>query len=60
MIRTKLAKKVLTKKEQRHLTQDANVNSMAVFVLSRKQQVEKREKSLMEVANENQRSSDRY
>jgi len=32
MIRTKLAKKVLTKAEQRHLTKDANVHSMEAFV----------------------------
>jgi len=31
MIRTKLAKKVLTKKDQRHLTTDANIHSMAAF-----------------------------
>ena len=35
MIRTKLAKKVLTKKEQRHLT-EANIHSMAAM----KRQVE--------------------
>ena len=29
MIRTKLAKKVLTKAEQKHLTKEANINSMA-------------------------------
>jgi len=28
MIKTKLAKKVLTKAEQRHLTKDANIHSM--------------------------------
>lgn len=43
MIRTKLAMKKLTKKEQRHLTSDANVHSMKAFVRSRKAQVEKRE-----------------
>jgi len=31
MIRTKLAKRVLTKKEQRHLTKDANIHSMATL-----------------------------
>ena len=31
MIRTKLAKKVLTKKEQRHLTEDANIHSIATL-----------------------------
>ena len=31
MIRTKLAKKVLTKAEQRHLTQDAGINNMAAL-----------------------------
>ncbi|KKL67516.1 hypothetical protein LCGC14_2134170 [marine sediment metagenome] len=46
MIRTKLAKKVLTKKEQRHLTKDANVHSMATFIRSRKKQDEMREESL--------------
>lgn len=29
MLRTKLAKKVLTKEQQRHLTEDAGINSMA-------------------------------
>jgi hypothetical protein len=31
MLRTKLAKKVLTKAEQRHLTTDGNIHSMAAF-----------------------------
>lgn len=31
MIRTKLARKVLTKAEQRHLTKDAGINSMAAM-----------------------------
>ena len=31
MIRTKLAKKLLTKKEQRHLTKDAGINSIAAL-----------------------------
>lgn len=31
MLRTKLAKKVLTKKEQKHLSKDANIHSMAVM-----------------------------
>ena len=31
MITTKLAKKVLTKKEQTHLTKDANIRSMAAM-----------------------------
>jgi len=35
MIRTKLALKVLTKKEQKHLTKDAGVDSMAAFVRTR-------------------------
>lgn len=35
MIRTKIAKKVLTKKEQRHLT-NAGVHSMKTFLTTRK------------------------
>ena len=31
MIHTKLAKKVLTKHEQNHLTQDGNIHSMAAL-----------------------------
>ena len=40
MIKTKLAKKVLTKAEQRHLTEDANVHSMAAFLRTIEQQRE--------------------
>ena len=32
MLRTKKALKVLTKAEQRHLTEDANVHNMAQFM----------------------------
>ena len=38
MLRTKLARQVLTKAEQRHLTKDANVHSMAGFMRTIKQQ----------------------
>lgn len=40
MLRTKLAKKVLTKKEQQHLTKAADVHSMATFLEVRKYQKE--------------------
>ena len=42
MIRTKLAKKVLTKKDQRHLTEDAGIRSMTAFERTRKIQGEMR------------------
>lgn len=38
MIRTKIARKVLTKAEQRHLTKEANIHSMKTFRSARKQQ----------------------
>lgn len=47
-IHTKLAKKVLTKKEQRHLTKDAGVNSMAAFLRTRKNQLELKQGTLIE------------
>ena len=39
MIRTKLAKKVLTKKEQRHLSENG-INSMTQFLKTREYQIE--------------------
>lgn len=39
MLRTKLALKVLTKAEQKHLTIDANVHSMASFLSTREYQL---------------------
>ena len=45
MITTKQAKKVLTKKEQKHLS-DVNIRSMEAFVSNRIQQVTMREASL--------------
>ena len=41
MIRTKLAKKVLTKKEQKHLS-EMGINSMSVFLITRKDQIKMR------------------
>lgn len=40
MIRTKLAHKVLTQKDQTHLTKDAGVHSLQGFINSRKAQAE--------------------
>lgn len=39
MLRTKLAKRVLTKKEQKHLTKDAAIHSLAAFKRTREYQV---------------------
>lgn len=47
MIRTKLALKVLTKNEQKHLTVEANIHSMAAFIKTRKVQLAN-EKSTMD------------
>ena len=44
MIHTKLAKKVLTKKEQRHLT-EMGINSMSVFLATRKDQIKMRKEA---------------
>ena len=44
MLRTKLAKKVLTKKEQKHLS-EVNVHSMAAFIRTRAAHAEMREKN---------------
>ena len=51
MICTKLAKKVLTKKEQRHLT-EANIRGMEVFRRSRATQKEWEKTSKLETCSE--------
>ena len=45
MLKTKLAKKVLTKKDQRHLT-EMNIHSMATFLTTRDAQIRITERSL--------------
>jgi hypothetical protein len=47
MIRTKLAKKVLTTREQRHLT-ESGIHSMRAFVKTRKHQHEQTRKNLQD------------
>jgi len=48
MIRTKLALKVLMKKEQKHLTSVANIHSMKKFITTREVQIKTTKKSLQD------------